>query len=56
MGYITQFKLKVEPMNNNLLKEEIFDITIKDLMRGIECKWYDYKEDMLLLSKQHPEH
>jgi len=56
MGYITQFKLKVVPMSNNLLKEGILDITIKDLMEGIESKWYDYKDDMLLLSKQHPDH
>ena len=54
MGYVTQFKLKVLPMDNSLLKEGILDITIKDLIFGIECKWYDYNDDMLLLSKQHP--
>lgn len=64
MGYYTTFKLSVrngevtEEMQTKLkeIKPEYFtDYDMKDLLDGwYEAKWYDWKEDLIKLSKAFP--
>lgn len=55
MGYQTAYSLEMVPLDDDLLnqiaeEEKDFDYAINE-----PCKWYGHEEDMLRISKRHPD-
>ena len=63
MGYYTNFDLEFDSSKENEVKtwlkenEDKFDYDIVDIIEGNSdsLKWYDHKEDMLIISNQFPD-
>jgi hypothetical protein len=56
MGHYTAYKLEMRPENKDLYRQICREWTEFDYALGCgQAKWYEHEEDMLAISRKHPE-